>query len=114
MVSNGDVEKDVEKGTSSTESTAYYSDVDKAGLRNIEGAVGEPDSDHDEVEQMDEGHLDDLARERVRKPHLSADCLINSSRLLWNRSKLGMESQERNQRSSEYQRSRVRRAKYPE
>jgi hypothetical protein len=68
MASNSDLEKakDVENGTSHTESTAYNSDVEKAEPGKIEeGAIGEPDSDHDEVEQMDEGHLDDLERQRV-------------------------------------------------
>jgi hypothetical protein len=73
MSSNLDIEKakDPDNSTSHTESTAYNSDIEKAEPRKIEeGALGEPDSDHDEVEQMDEGHLDDLARERVSKPRI--------------------------------------------
>ena len=69
MAPNPDAEKDLENGTTAANSTASHSDVEKAELRNMEeGATGEPDSDHDEVEQMDEGHLDDLARHRVRQP----------------------------------------------
>ncbi|CZR62449.1 related to multidrug resistant protein [Phialocephala subalpina] len=57
-------EGDVENGTIRTESTTYNSDLEKAEPRLVaEGAVGEPDSDHEEVEQMDEGHLDDLVRQ---------------------------------------------------
>ncbi|TVY90092.1 MFS transporter [Lachnellula willkommii] len=59
MSSNRDVEKDLENGTTMTGSTAHSD-------KNLsEGAIGEPDSDHDEVEQMDEGHLDDLVRQRT-------------------------------------------------
>lgn len=68
MSSSTDLEKakDLDNGTTHTESTSYQSDLEKAEPKYInEGAVGEPDSDHDEVEQMDEGHLDDLTRQRV-------------------------------------------------
>ncbi|TVY59036.1 MFS transporter prlG [Lachnellula cervina] len=59
MASNRDLEKDLDNGTTMTGSTAHSD-------RNLEeGAIGEPDSDHDEVEQMDEGHLDDLVRNRT-------------------------------------------------
>ena len=51
-----DYERDVEKGE------------DAESVLVAEGAVGEPDSDHDEVEQMDEGHLDDLVRQHVCSP----------------------------------------------
>lgn len=61
MASNRDLEKDLDNGTTMTGSTAHSD-------QNLEeGAIGEPDSDHDEVEQMDEGHLDDLVRNRVCK-----------------------------------------------
>jgi len=61
--------KDLENGTSHTESTAYNSDIEMVESRKIRGgAIGEPDSDHDEVEQMDAGHLDDLERQRVSEP----------------------------------------------
>jgi len=70
MASNRDQETTTDaadSGTIATESTAYHSDLEKAEPRMVdEGAVGDPDSDHEEVEQMDFGHLDDLARQRVR------------------------------------------------
>ena len=46
-----------------TESIANNEKVEPGLL--AEGAYGEPDSDHEQVEQMDEGHLDDLARQHV-------------------------------------------------
>jgi hypothetical protein len=66
-------EKDVERGldgetVANTESTSYQSDVEKAEPTTVEGATGYPDSDHEEVEQMDRGHLDDLARQHVSSP----------------------------------------------
>lgn len=54
--------QDPERGTTGTGSTAYQSDGEKEAPK---GYRSEPDIDHDDVEQMDEGHLDDLARERV-------------------------------------------------
>lgn len=69
-----DLEKDLERGidpengTTRTEST-YHSDIEKAESTTLEeGAVGTPDLDHEEVEQMDTGHLDDLARQHVSPP----------------------------------------------
>ena len=72
MASDQDLEKgletgggDMENGTNRTEST-YHSDIEKAESNTVElGTVGTPDIDHDEVEQMDEGHLDDLFRQHV-------------------------------------------------
>ena len=60
-----DVEKarDLALTTTATESTAD-SEKGEPGLV-AEGAYGEPDSDHEEAEQMDEGHVDDLARQHV-------------------------------------------------
>ncbi|KAF4628097.1 hypothetical protein G7Y89_g10054 [Cudoniella acicularis] len=69
MASEKDLERaeDPENGTTATESTAYNSDPDKAeGGIMAEGAIGEPDSDHEEVEEMDEGHLDDLTTASIR------------------------------------------------
>lgn len=62
------MDHDVEKAgdhdpTTATESTAGSEKVE-SGLV-VEGATGEPDSDHEEIELMDEGHLDDLARQHV-------------------------------------------------
>ena len=69
-----DIEKDRERdgdqenGTIRTEST-YPSDIEKAEANTMESrAVGTPDLDHEEVEQMDEGHLDGLARQHVSPP----------------------------------------------
>lgn len=60
--------EDQENGTICTEST-YPSDTEKAEANNMEsGAVGTPDLDHEEVVQMDEGHLGDLARPHVSPP----------------------------------------------
>ncbi|KAL2061645.1 hypothetical protein VTL71DRAFT_7022 [Oculimacula yallundae] len=50
-------------GTIGTESTAYVSDNEKTVQ---EGAIGEPDFDHEAVEQMDPGHLDDIERQYSR------------------------------------------------
>ncbi|KAH8659113.1 major facilitator superfamily transporter multidrug resistance [Tricladium varicosporioides] len=57
--------EDLDNGTTATEST--ISDQEKVepnknAEKMYEGATGTADSDHEEVEQMDEGHLDDLAR----------------------------------------------------
>jgi hypothetical protein len=59
-------EKDIphENGTIRTESTMYASDPEKAE-RGDEGAYGEPDMDHDVVEEMDKGHMEDLERRHV-------------------------------------------------
>jgi hypothetical protein len=68
MASDRDLEKsgDLDNRTIATESTACHSDSEKVEPKLVaEGAYGEPDSDHEEVEQMDEGHVDDLARQHV-------------------------------------------------
>lgn len=67
MAAPRDPEKgaDLENGTTGTGSTAYNSDNEKA---IHDGTTGEPDIDHEEAEQMDQGHLDDLERERVSIP----------------------------------------------
>jgi hypothetical protein len=59
-------EKDVprDNGTIRTESTIYASDPEKVERRD-EGAVGEPDMDHEAVEEMDKGHMQDLERGHV-------------------------------------------------
>lgn len=64
MASPRDPEKgaDTEGGTTGTGTTAYNSDNEKA---IYDGATGEPDLDHEEAEQMDQGHLGDLEIERV-------------------------------------------------
>jgi hypothetical protein len=72
MASHRDVERaeEADNGTS-RESTVYQSDVEKAEPNLVkEGAVGEPDSDHEEAEGLDEGHLDDLVRQHVGLPLL--------------------------------------------
>ncbi|PBP24130.1 MFS multidrug transporter-like protein [Diplocarpon rosae] len=50
---------DIDNGTTATVSTAYHSDNEKAV---IEGATGQPDLGHEEVDQTDRGHMDDLDR----------------------------------------------------
>jgi len=65
MASSTDPEK-AEICTTGTESTSYQSDVEKFA----EGAVGEPDSDHEEVERLDPGHLEDLERQHVSQAKL--------------------------------------------
>jgi hypothetical protein len=67
MASDRDVEKAEETDSgNSRESTVHQSDVEKAEPNLVkEGAVGEPDSDHEEIEGLDEGHLDDLVRQHV-------------------------------------------------
>jgi hypothetical protein len=57
---------DPDNHTTATESTVCPSDGEKIEPKLVEeGAYGEPDSDHEEVEQMNEGHLDDLVRQHV-------------------------------------------------
>ncbi|RDL33668.1 MFS general substrate transporter [Venustampulla echinocandica] len=66
-------ERDLEKGpvpdngTMTTESTAYHSDHEKADaeFKIAEGATGEPDLEHEQVESMDAGHMTDLAMSRT-------------------------------------------------
>jgi hypothetical protein len=72
---------DVEKAgdLDGTESTAN-SEKTEPGLL-AEGAYGEPDSDHEEVEQMDAGHLDDLARRQVSSNSQGQNLLLNPVRL---------------------------------
>ena len=73
MVSHG-VEKpepDLENGTTGTGSTVYHSDLEKEATKKSNGGSNDPDPDHDEVEQMDEGHLDDLYRQHVNPPPTS-------------------------------------------
>jgi hypothetical protein len=42
-----------------------------------DGAVGEPDIEHEEFEQLDQGHLDDLERQNVSSTRfLSSTILI--------------------------------------
>lgn len=57
---------DLERGTTATGSTQYQSDTeqDTPNSKKEDGVY--PDPDHDEVEGMDEGHLGDLVREKVR------------------------------------------------
>jgi hypothetical protein len=81
MASNKEPEQrmDAEAGTTGTDSTAYPSDEEKAEQASIaQGAVGEPDSDHDEVEMVDSGHLEDLERQMV---HVSTPALAKFSNL---------------------------------
>ncbi|KAG9229037.1 major facilitator superfamily domain-containing protein [Amylocarpus encephaloides] len=50
-----------DNGSDHTDSTAY--DVEKGEPRRVvEGATGEPDDAHEEVEAMDRGHMQDLER----------------------------------------------------
>jgi hypothetical protein len=63
-----DLEKapDADNGTDTTNSTVYQSDIGIGDpMTKVEGAIGVPDADHDEVEQMDVGHMDDLALQGV-------------------------------------------------
>ena len=77
------LEKDLERGdsenrTTGTEST-YHSDIEKVESNTDHGAVGQPDPDHEDVEQMDAGHLDDLARQHVSRltlHQLSMDAIL--------------------------------------
>lgn len=72
MATQRDVEMANIENATDTTSTVWNSDADaddntmndtKDGTENEDG---EPDLDHEEVEQMDEGHLDDLVRQHVR------------------------------------------------
>ncbi|KAH8592962.1 major facilitator superfamily domain-containing protein [Bisporella sp. PMI_857] len=65
MVLTLDNEK-AEVGTTGTASTACASDSDRIeSYKADEGAIGSPDSDHEEVEQMDIGHIKDLERQHT-------------------------------------------------
>jgi len=56
-----------EVGTTGSDSTAYTSDNERIELQKPhEAATGYPDSDHEEVEAMDAGHMRDLERQLVR------------------------------------------------
>jgi hypothetical protein len=70
-----DDEKDVpyENGTIRTESTMYSSDPEKAERG------GEPDTDHEAVEEMDNGHMEDLEREHVGLACVEGLRIMNSS-----------------------------------
>lgn len=59
--------EDLDNGTIATESTIYQekAEPNQDAEKMYEGATGDPDSDHEEIEQMDEGHLDDLVRRHV-------------------------------------------------
>lgn len=85
MDSHRDLEKDLESGvdpendTAHTEST-YTSDIEKAESIAVSGgAVRTPDPDYEEVEQMDAGHLEDLARQYV-SPHTSTLPVLSTKR----------------------------------
>ena len=68
MDSAVDCEKDLEGGMDiggqdTPVESSYHSDTEKAEYNTIDqGAIGIPDLAHDAVEQMDAGHVDDLAR----------------------------------------------------
>ena len=68
-----DLEKDLERGidpekaATSTESIPH-SGVEKETISADHGALGVSDPDHEEVEQMDLGHLDDLATQHASPP----------------------------------------------
>lgn len=66
MASNADPEK-AEVGTIGTNSTPDQSDSERFETNKIEeGAIGEPDIGHEEVERMNPLHLEDLERQHVR------------------------------------------------
>ncbi len=46
------------------------SDNEKVIQAIAEGAVGEHDIEHEEFEQLDQGHMDDLERQHVRSTHV--------------------------------------------
>jgi hypothetical protein len=74
MGSNSNLEKDLDSGRDQEDGTTRcgspcQSDNEKAE-HNTVGACGTPDLEHDEVEQMDAGHLDDLARQHVRLTYI--------------------------------------------
>lgn len=73
MASSQDPEKGIvqapeaDVGGSKTEST-YQPDASRPSSKNNKnetGSIGYPDSAHEEVEAMDQGHIDDLARQQV-------------------------------------------------
>lgn len=58
---------DGEDGAARTASSSQHSAHDEtSSTEKMTGAVGEPDTGHEEVEKMDSGHEKDLERQRVR------------------------------------------------
>jgi hypothetical protein len=84
--------EDVESGTIRTESTIYSSDTEHAE-RKKEEATSEIDLEHEEVEQMDRGHVYDLDIQHVSAPQISQiNPNTDPSRPLWHPSKLAVGS----------------------
>ncbi|KAG0649296.1 MFS transporter cpaT [Hyphodiscus hymeniophilus] len=70
MGSDTDLEKDLESGRhpehgSHHPASSFHSDIEKSNSEG-QGAIGTPDLEHDEVEQMDAGHLGDLIRQHTK------------------------------------------------
>lgn len=66
MASGSDLEK-AEVTTVGTESTYDQSDSERLERhKTVEGAIGEPDIDHEEVERMNPEHLEDLERQHTK------------------------------------------------
>jgi hypothetical protein len=77
---------DPESGTATTNSTAYHLDIEKteSGIP-AQGALGEPDENHETVEALDQGHLEDLELQHVR--HLYSTSISTDHIRLGNLSK---------------------------
>lgn len=70
-----DLEKDLERGTDAENATTRTESTSHSAVEKEITSVGAPDPDHEEVEQMDLGRLDDLARQQVSpsiQPHSRA------------------------------------------
>lgn len=74
---------DLEKGQDlDDETNATNSTIEEK--YTAEGAIGQPDADHEEVEQMDTGHMDDLELQHVSPSHyLPLTHIANLTRLTY-------------------------------
>ena len=81
MALEQDAEKitDLDEGTTASESTRDFDIETAEPMRGVEGAYGEPDADHEEVEDMDLGHLNDLERGHVGYLVQGAESLADST-----------------------------------
>jgi hypothetical protein len=67
MASKGEKNGEDSK-TNTTSAGSFHSDLEKAERSPYEGATGSPDLEHEEVEEVDALHQEDLEREKVSVP----------------------------------------------
>lgn len=81
MAPEQDVEKmaELDEGTTASESTRDFDIETAEPKRGVEGAYGEPDADHEEVEDMYLGHLNNLEQGHVGYLAQGAEQLADST-----------------------------------